>query len=57
MTSRIEIGAMSVIAELRATNDWGSIAAERLENGPPLTEMGKLECEFFKGHQAASNHA
>jgi predicted unusual protein kinase regulating ubiquinone biosynthesis (AarF/ABC1/UbiB family) len=57
MTSRIEMGAMSAIAGLRATNDWGSIAAERFENAPPLTAMGKLESEFFKDRQPASNHA
>jgi predicted unusual protein kinase regulating ubiquinone biosynthesis (AarF/ABC1/UbiB family) len=57
MTSRIETGAMSVIAELRATNDWRSIAAEHFENAPPRTAMGKLESEFFKDHQAASNDA
>ena len=34
MTSRIEMGTWSVIAELRATNYWGSIAAERLEDTP-----------------------
>ncbi len=57
MTSRIETGAMSVIAGLRATNDWRSIAAEHFENAPPRTAMGKLESEFFKDHQAASNDA
>ncbi len=56
MTSRIEMGAMSAIAGLRATNDWRSIAAEYFENAPPLTAMGKLESEFFEG-RAASNHA
>jgi len=57
LTSRIEMGAMSVIAELRATNYWGSIAAERLENARPFTSMGKLESEFFADREAASNHA
>jgi predicted unusual protein kinase regulating ubiquinone biosynthesis (AarF/ABC1/UbiB family) len=56
MTSRIEMGAMSAIAELRATNDWRSIAAEHFENASPITAMGKLESEFFEG-KAASNHA
>jgi hypothetical protein len=57
MTSRIEMGAMSAIAGLRARNDWRSIAAEYFENAPPLTAMGKLESEFFKGQSAASNNA
>jgi predicted unusual protein kinase regulating ubiquinone biosynthesis (AarF/ABC1/UbiB family) len=57
MISRVEMGAMSVIAELRATNDWGSIAAEHYENAPAGTAMGKVESEFFADREAASSHA
>ena len=46
--SRIEMGAASVIAQLRAGNHWGAIAAEHLENAAPLTEMGKREHAFFE---------
>jgi predicted unusual protein kinase regulating ubiquinone biosynthesis (AarF/ABC1/UbiB family) len=49
--SRIEIGSASVIAQLRAGNHWGSIAAEALENASPLTEMGKRERAFFEDRQ------
>ncbi len=55
--SRIEMGAASLIAELRATNYWGSIAAEFFEDAAPLTAMGKLDHAFFAERQAASNHA
>jgi predicted unusual protein kinase regulating ubiquinone biosynthesis (AarF/ABC1/UbiB family) len=51
--SRIEVGTASVIAQLRAGNHWGLIAAEHLENAAPFTEMGKRECEFFEERQAA----
>jgi predicted unusual protein kinase regulating ubiquinone biosynthesis (AarF/ABC1/UbiB family) len=55
--SRIEMGAASLIAELRATNYWGSIAAEFFEGAAPLTAMGKLDHAFFAERQAASSHA
>ena len=47
LMSRIEIGAASVIAQLRASVHWGSIAAEQFEGAAPLTEMGKLQHAFF----------
>jgi predicted unusual protein kinase regulating ubiquinone biosynthesis (AarF/ABC1/UbiB family) len=53
--SRIDIGVASVIAQLRAGNRWGAIAAEHLENAQPLTEMGKRERAFFDGCQVMGN--
>jgi predicted unusual protein kinase regulating ubiquinone biosynthesis (AarF/ABC1/UbiB family) len=44
---RIEAGVLSVVAQLRAGNHWGRIAAEHLENAEPFTEMGKREHAFF----------
>ncbi len=55
--SRIEMGAASLLAELRATNHWGSIAAEYFEGAAPLTEMGKLDHAFFEERQAANSNA
>jgi predicted unusual protein kinase regulating ubiquinone biosynthesis (AarF/ABC1/UbiB family) len=54
---RIEMGVASLVAELHATNYWGSIAAEFFEGAPPVTPMGKLEHAFFEDRQAASNRA
>jgi len=54
---RMDTGVMSVIAELRASNLWASIAAEFYEGAPAVTEMGKLEDEFLAGHPAAIVHA
>jgi predicted unusual protein kinase regulating ubiquinone biosynthesis (AarF/ABC1/UbiB family) len=55
--ARAEIGMTSVIAELRAGNDWRSLAAEYCEGAAPLTAMGKLDHAFFADRQAASSHA
>ncbi len=55
--SRIEMGTASLLAELRATNHWGSIAAEYFEGAAPLTAMGKLDHAFFEDRQAAGSHA
>ncbi len=54
---RIEVSSASLIAELRATNDWGSMAAEFFEGATPLTALGKLDQAFFEARQTASNHA
>jgi predicted unusual protein kinase regulating ubiquinone biosynthesis (AarF/ABC1/UbiB family) len=54
---RIEMGAASLIAELRATNYWGSMAAEFFEGAVPLTAMGKLDHAFFAAHEATRSHA
>ncbi|MGH2903777.1 MAG: ABC1 kinase family protein [Solirubrobacteraceae bacterium] len=55
--SRIEMGVMSVIAELRATNDWGSTAAEHYEGADPLTPLGKLDHAYRERRKLATSHA
>ncbi len=54
---RIEMAEASVLADLRASGYWGSIAAEFFENKAAFTEMGKLDHSFFAERQATSNHA
>ncbi len=54
---RIEMGAASLIAELHATNYWGSMAAEFFEGTAPLTARGKLDHAFFADRQAVSSRA
>ena len=51
--TRIEMALTSVIAQLRAGAHWGAIAAEGLENAPPVTEMGKRERAFFDAREVA----
>lgn len=55
--SRIEMGAMSILAELRACNYWGSMMREYIEDAEPLTEMGKLDREFFAERRSATDRA
>lgn len=55
--SRIDIGVMSLISELRGTNYWRTIAAEYFEGADPATPMGKLDRAFREEHQAVSSHA
>jgi predicted unusual protein kinase regulating ubiquinone biosynthesis (AarF/ABC1/UbiB family) len=47
LLARAEIGAMSVIAQLRAGNDWRSFAVEYCRDAEPITAMGKREHAFF----------
>jgi predicted unusual protein kinase regulating ubiquinone biosynthesis (AarF/ABC1/UbiB family) len=53
LLARVEIGLMSVIARLRAGNDWGSFAAEYCEGAPPRTPMGKREHAFLERRRVA----
>jgi hypothetical protein len=48
LLARAEIGVMSVIAHLRAGNNWRSFAAEYCEDAAPLTTMGKRERSFLE---------
>jgi predicted unusual protein kinase regulating ubiquinone biosynthesis (AarF/ABC1/UbiB family) len=41
--SRLDIGVMSLIAELRGNNLWAEIAAEYFEDAEPATEMGRID--------------
>ncbi|HUA73474.1 MAG TPA: AarF/ABC1/UbiB kinase family protein [Solirubrobacteraceae bacterium] len=50
--ARVEIALASVIAWLRAGNDWRSFVAEYTEGAAPVTEMGKRERAFFEAQAA-----
>ena len=52
---RMELGLVSVIAQLYARNRWGAMAAEHLEGAAPLTAMGKREHAFFEERQVAGS--
>ena len=52
--TRMELGVLSVIAQLRACNLWGSITAEHFERALPLTDMGKREREFLDEREVAN---
>jgi predicted unusual protein kinase regulating ubiquinone biosynthesis (AarF/ABC1/UbiB family) len=48
---RIEIAELSLVAELRPSSYWGSMAAECFEDATPLTALGKLDRAFFSGYR------
>jgi len=43
---RINLGLMSVLAGLGATNTWRAIAEEFWHAAPPATALGRLDAEF-----------
>jgi hypothetical protein len=45
--SRIDMGLLSVLAELRATADWRAIQDELDFAAPPSTPMGKADLAFW----------
>jgi len=53
---RINLGLFAVLGELRATRNWRLVVEEIWPwvNGPPSTELGRLEAEWWgsRGHQA-----
>jgi predicted unusual protein kinase regulating ubiquinone biosynthesis (AarF/ABC1/UbiB family) len=44
--NRITIGVSSILGHLYATADWKSIDSEIRHNGPPTTELGRLEAAW-----------
>jgi predicted unusual protein kinase regulating ubiquinone biosynthesis (AarF/ABC1/UbiB family) len=51
--ARIELSVASLLAQLHATNHWGSMAAEFFEGAAPLTALGQLDHAFFAERQTA----
>jgi predicted unusual protein kinase regulating ubiquinone biosynthesis (AarF/ABC1/UbiB family) len=44
---RMELQVLSVLGDLRAGADWGALAAEHHAEGPPSTELGREDRDFF----------
>lgn len=55
--SRIDIGVMSLISELRGTNYWAAIAAEYFEGADPATPMSRADHAYREERVARSSHA
>ncbi len=55
--SRLDIGVISLIAELRGTNNWEAMAAEYFEGADPVTPMGKADRAHREERQGAGSHA
>jgi predicted unusual protein kinase regulating ubiquinone biosynthesis (AarF/ABC1/UbiB family) len=45
---RVEMLTLAVLGQLRARANWHRIAREWMYGDPPVTELGKLEAEFYK---------
>jgi hypothetical protein len=45
----MEMLTLAVLSQLRATNNWHRIAREWMYGDPPVTELGRLEAEFYAG--------
>ena len=44
--NRIIVGLFSVLAALGASADWRTIDTELRDQGPPTTELGRLDAEW-----------
>jgi predicted unusual protein kinase regulating ubiquinone biosynthesis (AarF/ABC1/UbiB family) len=55
--SRIDIGVMSLISELRTTIEWATIAAEYFEGADPVTAIGKVDRAHREARLEASSNA
>ena len=44
---RTEMLTLAVMSQLRACGNWHRIALEWMSNGPPATELGRQEAEFY----------
>jgi len=55
--SRLDIGVMSLVAALRGTNQWATIAAEYFEGADPATPMGNADRAYREDRQGAGSHA
>jgi predicted unusual protein kinase regulating ubiquinone biosynthesis (AarF/ABC1/UbiB family) len=53
--SRLDIGVISLMAELRATNRWQEIAAEYFEDGEPATPMARVDREHRERYLESSH--
>jgi predicted unusual protein kinase regulating ubiquinone biosynthesis (AarF/ABC1/UbiB family) len=51
--ARIEIGTLSVLAQLRASCNWRAVMAEALEGAAPATAMGKRSRAYYERRLAA----
>jgi len=47
VASRAYVLVLAILGQLRATNNWSSIACEAIYGDAPKTELGKLEAEWI----------
>jgi predicted unusual protein kinase regulating ubiquinone biosynthesis (AarF/ABC1/UbiB family) len=52
LLTRIHLGLNSVLGRLGARNDWLAIREEYTDDGPPATELGRRDAEWWARQQA-----
>lgn len=57
MLGRMDLGVLSLTAELRATAHWRAMADEFYEAASPVSALGELEAAFIAQHPTAIQHA
>lgn len=57
VVNRTNIGMLSMLAELGATNDWRAIYFESRGDGPSASSLGAAHREFLRHHPAALQRA
>jgi predicted unusual protein kinase regulating ubiquinone biosynthesis (AarF/ABC1/UbiB family) len=51
---RLEMLTLAVMSQLRARGNWHRIAREWIYGDDPVTELGRLEAEFYAAHPPAA---
>jgi hypothetical protein len=54
---RLETLTLAVLSQLRARNNWHRIGREWVYGEPPVTELGRLEADFYGSTAAAPGTA
>jgi hypothetical protein len=54
--SRLDMGLMSLVAELRATIQWRAIGLEYFEGADPVTPLGRADHAYREARGEASVH-
>ena len=45
---------MALLSQLNASNDWNGIIRQYGNGGPPTTDLGRIEDEWFRARSASS---
>ncbi len=55
--SRLDIGVMSLLSELRVAVEWASVGAEYVDGADPVTPMGKADRAYRERRDAVGDRA
>ena len=54
LADRVAYGTMALLSQLNASNDWIGIIRQYGNGGPPTTDLGRIEDEWFRARSASS---